>query len=158
MCEPPCVDETPRVSAPAGVVCMSEARVSERPCVGCVRVTACVRSLYTREMTATMHEHAAASPVVSVNAIVSRMGLVTRGSLSARVAWRQRLRLWRNKCRVAAVVVFGTVPGLHGSARVVRAVPRARPPRARLRELRDPVRKRTRLMEPIPRTDKGQAG
>ena len=158
VCEPPRVCETPRVSAPvgvSGVVCVDEARVSDRPCG---RKTVCVRSLYTREMSVAMCEHAAASPVVSVNGIVCRMGLVTRGSLSARVAWRQRLRLWRNKCRVAAVVVFGTVPGLHGSARVVRAVPRARPPRARLRELRDPVRKRTRLMEPIPRTDKGQAG
>ena len=45
VCEARCVDETPRVSAPvgvSGVVCMDEARESERPCVGCVR-TACVR-------------------------------------------------------------------------------------------------------------------
>ena len=136
VCEPPRVCETPWVSAPAGVVCMSEARVSERPCVGCVR-TACVRSLYTREMSVAMREHAAASPGVSTgmngNAIVCSLSLVTRGSVSAGRAWRLRLRLWRDKCRVAAVVAFGTGPGLHGSERVVRAVPRARPPRARLR-------------------------
>ena len=152
VCEPPCGDETPRVSAPvyvrearcvqetlrvsapvgvSGVVGMSEARVSERPCM--VRVTACVRSLYTREMTVAMREHAAASPSMNVNAIVCSLGLVARGSLSARREWRQRLRLWRNKCRVAAVVAIGTGPGLHGSTRVVRAVPRTRPPRARLR-------------------------
>jgi len=136
VCEPPCVDETPRVSAPAGVVCMSEARVSERPCVGCVKVTACVRSLYTREMSVAMREHATVSPVVGLNGVVCSLGVVTRGSLSARHEWRLRLRLWREKCRVAAVVAIGTVPGLHGSARVVRAVPRTRPPRARLRGLR----------------------
>ena len=135
VCEPPRVCETPRVSAPvrvSGKVCESEARcVSDRPCV---RKTACVRSLYTWEMSVAMCEHAAASPVVSVNGIVCSMGLAARGSVSARVAWRRRLRLWRDKCRVAAVVVNGTVPGLHGRARVVRAVPRTRPPRARLRE------------------------
>ena len=134
MCESPCVSETPRVSAPAGVssvVCMSEARcMSERPCV---RVTACVRSLYTREKSVAMYEHVAASPVVSVNVIVCRLSLVARGSMSVRRAWRQRLRLWREKCRVAAVVSIGTVPGLHGNAWIVRAVPRTRPPRARLR-------------------------
>ena len=135
--QPACMRDTPRVSAPVGVssvVCVSEARVSERPCVGCVR-TACVRSLYTREMSVAMYEHAAASPGVSVNgnAIVCGLSLATRGSVSARVAWRRKLRLWRAKCRVAAVVVIGTVPGLHGSARVVRSVPRARPPRARSR-------------------------
>ena len=83
-----------------------------------------------------MCEHAAASPDVRMNAnlIVCSMGLVARRC--ARVAWRLRLRLWRAKCRVAAVVVIGTVPGLHGRARVVRAVPRTRPPRARLRGLR----------------------
>ena len=45
VCEPQRVCETPRMSAPVGVssvVCVNEARVSERPCVGCVR-TACVR-------------------------------------------------------------------------------------------------------------------
>ena len=140
VCEPPhvcearCAKETPRVSAPAGVVCMSEARrVRERPCVGCVR-TACVRSLYTREMTVAMHDHAAASPGVRMNGneIECSLGVVTRRC--ARREWRRRLRLWREKCRVAAVVVNGTVPGLHGRARVVRAVPRTRPPRARLRE------------------------
>ena len=130
VCELPRVNETPRVSAPAGV-CVSEARESERPCVGCVR-TACVRSLYTREMSVAMREHAAASPVVSVNAIECSLSLVARRC--ARAEWRQRLQLWRYKCRVAAVVAIGTVPGLHGRARVVRTVPRTRPPRARLRE------------------------
>jgi len=137
VCEPPCVCEarcakdTPRVSAPAGV-CVYEARcVSDRPCV--VRVTACVRSLYTREMTVAMHDHAAASPGVGLNVECS-LGVVTcRG---VRREWQRRLQLWRNKCRVAAVVAFGTVPGLHGRAQVVRAVPRTRPPRARLRGLR----------------------
>ena len=132
VCEPPCVSETPRVSAPAGVssvVSMSEAPVSERPCVR----TACVRSLYTREMAVGMHEHVAASPGVNVSLIECSMSLATRGSASARVEWRLRLRLWRDKCRVAAVVAIGTVPGLHGSAQVVHAVPRTRPPRARLR-------------------------
>ena len=145
VCEPRCVDETPRVSAPvcvrketprvsapvgvSGVVCVSEARcVSDRPCV---KVAACVRSLYTREMTVAMREHAAASPGVSVNVVECSLGVVTRRSVW--VEWRQRLRLWRYKCRVAAVVVIGTVPGLHGSVRVVRAVQRTRPPRARLR-------------------------
>ena len=126
VCEPPCVDETPRVSAPAGVVCVSEARVSERPCVR----TACVRSLYTWEMTVAMREHAAASPGVSLNVECS-LGVVPRRSVWRE--WRRRLRLWRDKCRVAAVVAIGTGPGLHGSERVVRAVPRTRPPRARLR-------------------------
>ena len=132
MCEPPCGDETPRVSAPAcvsSVVGVYEARVSERPCV--MRVTACVRSLYTREMTVAMREHAAASPGVSVNVVESSLGVDTRRF--AWVEWRRRLRLWRDKCRVAAVVPIGTVPGLHGSELVVRAMQRTRPPRARLR-------------------------
>ena len=133
VCEPPCVVETPRVSAPACVgsmVCMSEARsMSERPCV--MRVTTCVRSLYTREMTVAMREHAAASPGAGVNVVECSLGVVTRRSVW--VEWRRRLRLWRDKCRVAAVVAFGTVPGLHGSVRVVRAAQRTRPPRARLR-------------------------
>ena len=124
--------ETPRVSAAAGVngmVCVSEARVSERPSV---RRTAGVRSLCTREMSVGMREHVAASP--GVNGMVRcSMSLVTRGSLGMRVEWRRRLRLWRDKCRVTAVVAIGTVPGLHGSVRVVRAVQRTRPPRARLR-------------------------
>ena len=141
VCEQPCgskargMKETPRVSAPTGVsgmVCVSEARrVSERPCVG---KTACVRSLYVREMTVAMHEHAAASPGVNVSLMSCSMSLVTRGSLSARVERRRRLRRLRDKSRVAAVVAIGTVPGLHGSERVVRAVQRTRPPRARLRE------------------------
>ena len=91
VCEARCVSETPRVSAPAGVgsvVCVSEARVSERPCV---RKTACVRPLYTREMTVAMREHAAASPgvKVSLNGIMCSTSLATRGSVSARVAWRR---------------------------------------------------------------------
>ena len=125
-----CVNETPWVRAPAGVCVYEAPGVSERPSV--VRVTACVRSLYTREMTVAMHDHAAASPRVSANGIVCSLGLVTRRCV--RRAWRLRLQLWRYKCRVAAVVAFGTVPGLHGRARVVRTVPRTRPPRARLRE------------------------
>ena len=133
VCEPPRVGETPRVSAPAGVVCVYEARVSDRPCV---RKTVCVRSLYAREMSVAMHDHAAASPDVgmngSLNVIVCSLSLVTRRCVWR--AWRLRLRLWRAKCRVAAVVANGTVPGLHGRARIVRAVPRTRPPRARLRE------------------------
>ena len=136
MCANPRVNETPRVSAPAGVssvVCVSEARVSERPCM--VRVTACVRSLYTREMSVAMREHAAASPGVSMNVngnvIECSLGVVTRRSVWR--AWRLRLRLWRDKCRVAAVVLIGTGPGLHGSELVVRPVQRRRPPRARLR-------------------------
>ena len=91
-CEPPCVDETPRVRAPvgvSGVVCVSEARESERPCVG--RGTACVRSLYAREMSVGMREHVAASPGVSVRVVVCSLSLATRGSMSARRAWRLRL-------------------------------------------------------------------
>ena len=134
--QPACMRDTPRVSAPVGVssvVCVSEARVSEQPCVG--RVTACVRSLYIREMSVAMHEHAAASPGVSMNGslIECSMSLVTRGSLSARVERRRRLRRLRDQSRVAAVVLIGTGPGLHGCERVVRPVPRTRPPRARLR-------------------------
>ena len=104
--------------------------MSDRPCG---RVTECVRSLYTREMTVAMREHAAASPGVSmnVNVVECSLGVMTRRSVWRE--WRLRLRLWRDKCRVAAVVAFGTVPGLHGSELVVRAVPRSRPPRARLR-------------------------
>ena len=134
VCEARCVSETPRVSAPArvsGVVCVSEARrVSERRCM---RETACVRSLCVREMAVGMREHAAASPGVgmNVNLVECSQGVVTRRC--AWGEWRRRLRLWRYKCRVAAVVVIGTVPGLHGSVRVVRAVQRTRPPRARLR-------------------------
>ena len=91
----------------------------------------CVRSLYTREMTVAMREHAAASPGVRVNVVECSLGVVTRRSVLRERRWR--LRLWRDKCRVAAVVVIGTGPGLHGRARMVRAVPRTRPPRARLR-------------------------
>ena len=115
VCEARCVKETPRVSAPAGVngvVRVSEARVSERPSV---RKTACVRSLYAREMSVGMHEHAAASPGVSLNGIMCSLGVVTRRC--AWVEWRPRLRQWRDKSRVAAVVAIGTVPGLHSSER-----------------------------------------
>ena len=73
------------------------------------------------------------SPGEGLNVVVCSLNLVTRGSMSARRERRLRLRLWRAKCRVAAVVAIGTVPGLHSSARMVRAVPRTRPPRARLR-------------------------
>ena len=94
VCEPPCVVETPRVSAPVGVsdgVCVGEAPgVSDRPCV---RKTVCVRSLYTREMTVAMREHAAASPGVSMNVngnvIECSLGVVTRRSVW--VEWRLRL-------------------------------------------------------------------
>ena len=75
--------ETPRVSAPACVnsmVCVKEtSRVSERPSV---RGTACVRSLYDREMTVGMREHTAASP--SVNVMSWCVSVVARGSL-----WRE---------------------------------------------------------------------
>ena len=130
VCEPLGVSETPPVSAPAcvgSVVCVSEARVSERLCM---RRTACVRSLCVREMSVGMREHAAASPGVSVMSWCA--SLVTRRSV-----WgerRRRLRQLRDKGRVAAVVSMGTVPGWHSSERAVRAVQRTRPPRARLRE------------------------
>ena len=93
-----------------------------------------MRSLCVREMSVGMREHAAASPgvKVSVNVVECSLGVVTRSC--AWVEWRRRLRQWRDKSRVAAVVAIGTVPGLHGSERVVRAVQRTRPPRARLRE------------------------
>ena len=131
VCEPPCVSETPRVSSPACVssmVCVSEARVSEQPFV---RKAACVRSLCEREMAVAIREHAAASPGMNLTVVECSLGVVTRRYVWRE--WRRRLRLWRAKCRVAAVVAFGTVPGLHGSVRVVRAVQRTRPPRARLR-------------------------
>ena len=85
---PGCVlPSTPGVS---GTACAREtARVSEQPCVSerpSARKTACVRSLYVREMTVGMREHAAASPGVSVMARC--VSLVTRGSLSACVEWR----------------------------------------------------------------------
>ena len=112
-----CAPETARVSEQPGV---SEAR--------CVRGTACVRSLYVREMTVGMREHAAASPGVSV--MEWCVSVVTR-----RCAWvERRRRRQMDKCRVAAVAVLGTAPGLHGGEREVWAVQRTRPPRARLRE------------------------
>ena len=67
-----------------------------------------------------------------MNVMECSLGVVTRRC--ARVEWRRRLRQWRDKSRVAAVVAMGTVPGLHGSEWVVRAVQHTRPPRARLRE------------------------
>ena len=129
----PCVSETPRVSVPACVSSM--VCVNETACVSearCVRATACVRSLCVREMTVGMREHAAASP--SGRVMVRCVSLVTRGSLSAWVEWRRRLRQMRDKGRVAAVVGAGTAPGWPSSEREVRAVQRTRPPRARLRE------------------------
>ena len=138
--ETPCVEATPCVS---GVVtsepenvrpstpCVKgapqpeTARVSERPNV---RGTACVRSLYVREMTVGMREHAAASP--SVNVMEWCVSVMTRRC--AWMEWRQRRRQM-DKCRVAAVAVLGTAPGLHGSEREVRVVLHTRPPRARLR-------------------------
>ena len=132
-----CMKETPRVSVPACVeekVCVKETPcVSEQPCVSearYVRKTACVRSLYVREMTVGMREHAAASPGVTV--MECSMSLVTRGSLSARMRRRRQRQV--DKGRVAAVAISGTVLGLHGGEREVRAVQRTRPPRARLRE------------------------
>ena len=109
MCNPECdpsAKETPCVSGvvmsvPAcvlpGTLCVYEARVSERPCV--VRVTACVRSLYTREMSVAMREHAAASPGVSMNGnlVECSLGVVTRRSV-----WRE----WRPTATMA-----GQMPG-----------------------------------------------
>ena len=91
-----------------------------------------MRSLYVREMSVGIHEHAAASPGVNVSLMECSLGVVTRRC--AWVEWRRRLRQWRDKDRVAAVVALGTVPGLHGGERAVRAVQCTRPPRARLRE------------------------
>ena len=111
---------------------METARVCEQPCVSVrpsVRGTACVRSLYVREMTVGMREHAAASP--GVNLMEWCVSVVTRRC--AWIEWRRRRRQ-RNEGRVAAVAVLRTVPGLHGGEREVRAVPGTRPPRARLRE------------------------
>ena len=101
--------------------------VSERECV---RGTACVKSLYVREMAVGMREHATTCP--GVNVMSRYVSVVTRRSVC--VEWRQRRRQTRDKGRVAAVAVLGTAPGLHGSEREVRAVLRTRPPRARLRE------------------------
>ena len=108
--------------------------MSERPSM---RETACVRSLYVREMMVGMHEHAAASPGVSV--MMRCLSVVTRRC--AWVEWRRQRRQTKDKGRVAAIVVMGTAPGLHGGEREGRAVQRMRPPRARLRES-NPVRKR----------------
>ena len=62
----------------SSMVCVYEARVSERPCG---RVTACVRSLYTREMSVAMHEHAATSPGAGVNGslVECSLGVVHAG-------------------------------------------------------------------------------
>ena len=128
--ENPCMNETPSVSEKgcvSGTTCAGEmSRVSERPCV---RGTACVRSLCVSEMTVGMQEHAAASPSGSV--LSWCVSVVTRRC--AWVEW-QRRRRQMDKGRVAAVVVSGAAPGLHGSEHEVRAVLRTRPPRARLRE------------------------
>jgi len=146
--ETPCVDETPCVpkcvlpSTPyvSEGVCVTEAPcMSEAPCASgttcvnervrvsearCVRETACVRKLCVREMTVGMWEHAAVSPGVSV--LEWCMSVVTRGSLSAWVEWRRRLRQRRDKGRVTAIVISSTAPGLHGGEREVRAVQRTR--------------------------------
>ena len=66
-----------------------------------------------------MREHAAASPGVNVMSWCA--SLMTRGSLSAWVERRRRLRQLRDKGRVAAVVALGTVPGWHSSERAGRA-------------------------------------
>ena len=89
-----------------------------------------MRTLCEREMSVGMREHAAASP--GVGGMERCVSVVTR-----RCAWaerRRRLRQLRDKGRVAAVVLMGTVPGWHSSERAVHAVQRTRPPRARLRE------------------------
>ena len=95
-----------------------------------------MRSLYEREMTVGMREHAAASPGVNVMewclSVVTRRSACMEWSLSARMRRRRRRQVIES--RVAAVAVLGTAPGLHSGERVVRAVQRMRPPRARLRE------------------------
>ena len=124
-----CVDEAPCAS---GTTCVNErVRMSEAQCV---RETACVRSLSVREMTVGMREHATACPSVMTwcVSVVTRRSACVEWSLSVRV--RRRRRRQMDKGRVAAVVVLGTAPGLHGGEREVRAVQRTRPPRARLRE------------------------
>ena len=132
----PCVEEAPRVNETPcveGMTCVSETHcASGRPCVSgttcaremvrvsearCVRGTECVRSLYVREMTVGMREHATACPRVSV--MEWCVSVVTRRC--AWVEWRRRRRQTRDKGRVAAVVVLGTAPSLHGSKREVRA-------------------------------------
>ena len=127
----PGVKGAPRVEEAS---CAREtARVCEQPCgseARCVSGTACVRSLCVREMTVGMREREAASPSVSV--MEWCVSVVTRRC--AWVEWRRRRRQTKDKGRVAAVVVLGTAPGLHGGEREVRAVQRMRPPRARLRE------------------------
>ena len=81
-----CVDETPGMNeAPC---------VSEQPCVSearGVRKTACVRSLYLREMMVGMREHAAASP--GVNVMVRCVSLLTHRS--ACVEWSLSARVRR---------------------------------------------------------------
>ena len=121
---PPCVSGV--VTSVPGCVLPSTPCASE---AGCVSGTACVRSLYEREMTVGMSEHAAASPGVSV--MEWCVSVVTRRC--AWVEWRRRRRR-RNEGRVAAVAAMGTAPGLQGDEREVRTVPGTRPPLARLRE------------------------
>ena len=108
-----------------------KACVSERSCMEearCVRGTACVRQRYEREIAVGMQETA--------TACLSVMGwcvsVMTRRSVC--MEWRRRRHRTRDKGRVAAVAVLGTVPDWHSSEREVRAVLRMRPPRARLRE------------------------
>ena len=115
------VTRFPSVNVPVCVV----KGVSARPSV---RGTACLRSLYVREMTVGMREHAAASPGVSV--MEWCLSVVTR-----RCAWvERRRRRQMDKGRVEAIAILGTAPGLHGDEREVRAVQHTRPPRASLRE------------------------
>ena len=122
------LNEAPRVREAA---CAREtARVSEQPCVSerpSVRVTACVSSLYVREMAVGMREGTTACP----SAMVECVSIRARENVRVRV--RQRRCLTRDKGRVAAVAISSTVPGLHSSECGVRAVLRTRLPRARLR-------------------------
>ena len=79
-----------------------------------------MRSLCVSEMSVGMHEHAAASPGVNGSLMECSLGIVTRRC--AWVEWRLRLRQWRDKGRVVAVVSLGTVPGWHGTDRPLAAV------------------------------------
>ena len=120
---PMCVVKSVSVMA-----CMGEmAGVKETPCV---TETACVRERYESEMAVGMRENETATACPSV--MTRCISIVT--CRSAWVAWRQRRRQTRDKGRVAAVAVLGTVPDWHSSAHEVRAMLRTRPPRARLRE------------------------
>ena len=87
-----------------------------------------MRSLYVREMTVGMREHAAACPSVMMYCV----SVVARRS--AWVECRRRRHQTRDEGRVAAVVISKTAPGLHGGEREVRAVLRMRQPRTRAAE------------------------